>query len=256
MFVMEVLFVSEAPFVIACPRLVLASASPRRRELLRGEGLAPEVVDPESGGFFHEPSPCPGEKPEAYVLRAAIAKAGAVAARMPDAAVIGADTIVVLPDGNGSGKPVILGKPRDENAALDMLRRLAGRRHLVITGCCVLGPYAGPSMLSCAHSAARQQSGAGTPVFQGKTRPGATDIAFADTAEVLFGDWPDAVLKAYASSGEPLDKAGAYAIQGMGSFLVEAVHGSWSTVVGLPVPRLLRALLQRGIIKARAQSTG
>ena len=155
-------------------RLVLASASPRRRQFMDEWGLPYTVVRP----------------------------AGA------DGLILAADTVVALDSD-------ILGKPADDTDALDMLRRLSGRRHEVITGVCCLFP---------------DGSSAG----------------FADTSAVRFHAWPDDVLRAYVRSGEPADKAGAYAIQGQGAFLVESVHGSWSTVVGLPVSRLAALLLEGG----------
>ena len=187
-------------------RLVLASASPRRRQFMDEWGL-PTVVRP--AGV--EPRPGHGESPAAYALRAATAKARAVAASSDagaDGLILAADTVVALDSD-------ILGKPADDMDALDMLRRLSGRGHEVITGVCCLFP---------------DGSSAG----------------FADTSAVRFHAWPDDVLRAYVRSGEPADKAGAYAIQGQGAFLVESVHGSWSTVVGLPVSRLAALLLEGG----------
>ena len=181
-------------------RLVLASASPRRRQFMDEWGLPYTVVRP--AGV--EPRPGHGESPAAYALRAATAKARAVAA----SADAGADGL-------------ILAKPADDTDALDMLRRLSGRRHEVITGVCCLFP---------------DGSSAG----------------FADTSAVRFHAWPDDVLRAYVRSGEPADKAGAYAIQGQGAFLVESVHGSWSTVVGLPVSRLAALLLEGGWMRSEA----
>ena len=157
------------------------------------------------------PSSEHGETPAAYALRAATAKARAVAASADagaDDLILAADTVVAL--GHD-----ILGKPADDADALDMLRRLSGREHEVITGVCCLFP---------------DGSSAG----------------FADTSAVRFHAWPEDVLRAYVRSGEPADKAGAYAIQGQGAFLVESVHGSWSTVVGLPVSRLAALLLEGG----------
>ena len=175
-------------------RLVLASASPRRRQFMDEWGLPYTIVRPTGV----EPRPEHGETPAAYALRAATAKARAVAASADagaDDLILAADTVVA--------------------DALDMLRRLSGREHEVITGVCCLFP---------------DGSSAG----------------FADTSAVRFHAWPEDVLRAYVRSGEPADKAGAYAIQGQGAFLVESVHGSWSTVVGLPVSRLAALLLEGG----------
>ena len=188
-------------------RLVLASASPRRRQFMDEWGLPHTIVRPTGV----EPRPEHGETPAAYALRAATAKAQAVAASADSGAadlILAADTVVAL--GHD-----ILGKPVDDADALDMLRRLSGREHEVITGVCCLFP---------------DGSSAG----------------FADTSAVRFHAWPDDVLRAYVRSGEPADKAGAYAIQGQGAFLVESVRGSWSTVVGLPVSRLAALLLEGG----------
>lgn len=188
-------------------RLVLASASPRRRQFMDEWGLSYTIVRP-SGV---EPRPEAGESPAAYALRAATAKAHAVAARAdagPGDLVLAADTVVAL------GRD-ILGKPVDEADALAMLRRLSGQEHEVITGVCCLFP-------------------------------GGQEAGFADTSAVRFHAWPEDVLRAYVRSGEPADKAGAYAIQGQGAFLVESVRGSWSTVVGLPVSRLAALWLEGG----------
>lgn len=188
-------------------RLVLASASPRRRQFMDEWGLPYTIVRPTGV----EPRPEHGETPAAYALRAATAKARAVAASADagaDDLILAADTVVAL--GHD-----ILGKPADDADALDMLRRLSGREHEVITGVCCLFP---------------DGSSAG----------------FADTSAVRFHAWPEDILRAYVRSGEPADKAGAYAIQGQGAFLVESVHGSWSTVVGLPVSRLAALLLEGG----------
>ena len=203
------------PSLFALPggwELVLASHSPRRRQFLDEWGLAYRIVT----GRDEEPRPCAGEAPAAYARRAARAKALAAAAadRLADGqaarprVLLAADTIVAL-DGD------ILGKPVDRAQALDMLRRLAGRTHEVISAVCLLGPQD-------------------------------EEIVFHDVSRVGFAPWPDAVLAAYAATGEPDDKAGAYAIQGQGAVLVEAVDGSWSTVVGLPVSRLAREMLSRG----------
>ncbi|HEX5715964.1 MAG TPA: Maf family protein [Thermoanaerobaculia bacterium] len=181
------------------PDLVLASGSPRRRELLEGLGVRFKVrpVDLDE-------SPLPGEAPGDYVLRLAIEKA---AARVePGELVLAADTTVVV-DGE------ILGKPRDDGDARRMLRLLAGREHAVLTGIALNG------------------SGKAAEVDE-------TLVRFAPLSEAEI-DW-------YVSTGEPRDKAGAYAIQGLGSLFVEAVEGSYSNVVGLPVPRMYRLFARLG----------
>jgi septum formation protein len=186
--------------------LVLASASPRRRDFLRLLGPDFEIVPPEGD----EPRPVRGENPAAYAMRAAEAKARSVAAKRPDALVLGADTVVALADD-------ILGKPDIREDALRMLRMLAGKTHEVISACCCLSPGGGMR----------------------KIRGG---------ARVRFFPWPEEVLACYAATGEPSDKAGAYAVQGMGAFLAESVEGSASAVAGLPLAELTALLLELGAI--------
>lgn len=205
-----------APFTLTRP-LVLASASPRRKELLAGLGIPFTVrVAPAA-----EPTPAPGEDPASYVARAAAAKACAVCA-LPDlpprAAVLAADTIVVAPD-DGRG-PRILGKPDNPAHALDMLRRLSGQRHEVFTACTL-----------CLNDGGQWR-----------------ELAFTDRSGVRFARWPDPVLAAYAACKEPDDKAGAYAVQGVGAFLVEAVEGSWSTVVGLPLTLVVQKFVDSQVL--------
>ena len=190
-------------------RLVLASASPRRRQFLEEWGLPFTLAQPTGA----EPRPAPGETPEAYTCRAAAAKAtaasqGLAATERGPSLVLAADTVVAL-EGD------ILGKPRDRAHALEMLLRLNGREHTVVSAVCLTPP-------------------------QGTVR------VFSDVSRVRFGRWPEAALRAYAHTGEPDDKAGAYAIQGQGAFLVDRVEGSWSTVVGLPLAPLAQALLAMG----------
>ena len=203
--------VTAWPPLFALPggwELVLASHSPRRRQFLEEWGLAYRIVT----GRDEEPRPRAGEAPAAYARRAARAKALSAAAADGQAAgprvLLAADTIGALGED-------ILGKPADRAQALEMLRRLAGRTHEVISAVCLLGPQD-------------------------------EEIVFHDVSRVRFAPWPEAVLAAYAATGEPDDKAGAYAIQGQGAVLVEAVDGSWSTVVGLPVSRLAQEMLSRG----------
>lgn len=203
--------VTAWPPLFALPggwELVLASHSPRRRQFLEEWGLAYRIVT----GRDEEPRPRAGEAPAAYARRAARAKALSAAAADGQAAgprvLLAADTIVALGED-------ILGKPADRAQALEMLRRLAGRTHEVISAVCLLGPQD-------------------------------EEIVFHDVSRVRFAPWPEAVLAAYTATGEPDDKAGAYAIQGQGAVLVEAVDGSWSTVVGLPVSRLAQEMLSRG----------
>ena len=197
-------------------RIILASGSPRRRELLAGWGMAFTILTaPEET----EPRPRPDEDAPAYALRAARDKAARVRALLaPDAAaaslIVAADTVVCL-DGH------ILGKPRDEAHALRMLEALAGQTHTVTSAVALHLPDAWPA-------------------------PHEED--FTDTAAVTFAPWPREVLAAYARTGEPADKAGAYAVQGRGAFLAEKLDGAWSTVVGLPLAPLAALLLRCGLI--------
>jgi septum formation protein len=151
---------------------------------------------------IQEGSPLPAEQPRDYTLRLASAKALAVAQHHPDALIIGADTVVVV----GSK---ILGKPLDGNDAMAMLRSLSGIWHKVITGLCLV------DTLSKRH------------------------VAHAAETDVKFRGLSDAEILSYVNSGEPLDKAGAYAIQGQASFFVEEIHGCLMNVVGFPVTLFL-----------------
>ncbi|MGH7390257.1 MAG: Maf family protein [Candidatus Rokuibacteriota bacterium] len=187
--------------------LILASASPRRRELL--ERLTPEFrvvpadVDETLAG---DPTP---EAVAALALR----KARTVAVRLGQGVVLGADTVVVI-DGDA------LGKPADAAEARSMLRRLRGRRHEVITGVAVVDAAGGRS------------------------------AADAVVTEVVMRGYDDATIDAYVASGEPLDKAGAYAIQAAGEALVAGWVGSYSNVVGLPLDATRRLLAGFGVIDA------
>ena len=200
------IFMSMPVFVAVQP-IVLASGSPRRQEFLRGLGLEFTAVVTETP----EPLPESGETPQAFALRAAKAKAAEVAPLYPAAAVIAADTVVALED-------EIMGKPVDEDDAVAMLLSLAGREHVVCTGCCL-------------HLS------------------GGEEEAFCGTSKVTMRTWPEAALRAYAAGGEPMDKAGAYAIQGQGAFLVERISGSWTNIVGLPLDELLDVLLRYRVIR-------
>src|SRR6266850_6996912 len=185
-------------------RLILASASPRRRELL-GE-ICPEfeVVPSEI-----EETLDGGPIPEA-VARLAIRKARAVAASAPGAIILAADTVVVV-DG------MALGKPARHQEARAMLLRLRGREHEVVTGLAVVDARAG--------------------------REASTTVV----SRVLMASYPDATIEAYVASGSPLDKAGGYAIQDLGGRLVDALVGSYSNVVGLPLAATRRLLGEFGV---------
>jgi len=179
---------------------VLASASPRRRELLgqicRGFRILPSAIDE---------APPPGP-PADVVVALALAKARAVAGGVPDAVVLGADTLVAV-DGE------ILGKPAGAAEAVRMLRRLRDRRHEVVTGVAVV------------RARARRER---TAVVR---------------TQVTMRDYSDAEIEAYVRTGEPLDAAGAYAVQAGGGRLVAAVAGCYTNVVGLPLTTT-RALLE------------
>jgi len=185
------------------PRVVLASQSPRRRELLRLIGIAHDVVPADL-----DESLLPGEEPVAHAERLARAKAAAVSAMHPHAAVIGADTIVVL-DGD------ILGKPADHADAMRILRRLSGRTHTVHTAVAV-------------------------------ARDGQVESG-VESVEVTFRPLSDAQIAAYVATGEPMDKAGAYGIQGYGAVIVERVHGDYFAVMGLALGRLVGLLERTGL---------
>ncbi|MFH0809321.1 MAG: Maf family protein [Pseudomonadota bacterium] len=189
--------------------LILASASPRRRELLGKMGLEFEVVPPEADEVVP-----PGLKnPREAALHLASEKGREVARLRPHDWVLAADTIVTL-------GAEILGKPRDGADALLMLQKLSGRAHLVITAFCLLNASLGREHLEAVET------------------------------KVFFHEVPEKVLAAYAASPEPLDKAGAYAIQGGAAGFVKRIEGSCSNVVGLPVERLSEVLRQEGIFSA------
>jgi len=153
-------------------------------------------------------TPFEGEAPDAYVLRLAREKAAAKAA--PGELVLGADTTVVL-DGE------ILGKPADPAEARDMLARIAGREHTVLTGVAL-------------HQAAGL-AGGNPPASEEERR-----TAAVESTRVVMAPLSAAEIAWYVDTGEPLDKAGSYAIQGIGALIVESVHGNYSNVVGLPLP--------------------
>lgn len=189
-------------------RIILASASPRRRELLQQIGLTFEVIPAgvvESGRSTADPV--------ALVRELARDKALDVAQQVEDGLVLGADTIVV-------SDTRVLGKPADAGEAAEMLRLLSGRVHQVITGVTVVDCRAGQA----AH----------------------VDVAHAVT-DVHFLPWSDADIAAYIATGEPMDKAGAYAIQGYASVLIDRIDGCYFNVVGLPLSLVARLLRSRGV---------
>ena len=192
-------------------RLVLASASPRRAELLRQLGVSFDVVPSE----LPEARP-PGSAREA-VTALALAKARSVARRLGSGVVLGADTAVVL-------EGEIFGKPRNPEEARRMLRQLGGCQHEVMTGVALVEAPAGRETVA------------------------------AVVTRVLMRAYAEAEIDAYVASGEPFDKAGAYAIQGAGGALVAAVEGCYTNVVGLPLTTTRRLLEEWGIIASRGAS--
>ncbi|HWR35844.1 MAG TPA: Maf family protein [Clostridia bacterium] len=186
--------------------LILASASPRRSELLRNADIAfqvkpahvPEVADS-------------GEAPLAYAKRLARDKARAISAAHRSDFVLGADTVVIVDEH-------LLEKPRHADDAARMLRLLSGRVHQVTTGVCLIGPAEDGNSFEDVRSA---------------------------TTEVTFNHLSDDDIRAYISSGEPMDKAGAYAIQGIASRWIPRIDGCYFNVVGLPVPLVFAMLRER-----------
>lgn len=181
--------------------LILASASPRRAEILRSVGWNFTVAAADV-----DETPLPDEAPAAYVERLALTKARAVAANHPGRLVLGADTTVVVDD-------EILGKPEDAEDARRMLRILTGRRHEVLTGVALV--RAGESL---------------------------DERVAHQTTEVVFSQLSDEEIDWYVATGEPMDKAGAYAIQGLGAVFIEEIRSDYWNVVGLPVNLIYRIL--------------
>jgi septum formation protein len=199
--------------------LVLASASPRRQELLRNAGI-PFTVQPAD----IDETPRAGEPPRECAERLAREKALAVWRNRPSDLVLAADTIVVVDE-------IILGKPVNGDDAARMLRLLSGRVHRVTTGVCLVG--------ALASKAARHSD----------ERPRAEKEELRTTSEttlVSMSELSDAEIRGYVATGEPMDKAGAYAIQGMASRWIPRIEGDYSNVVGLPVALVYRMLRERG----------
>lgn len=193
------------------PELILASNSPRRHDLLKKTGLSVTVVPSRI-----DESAIPVSAPEKYVKMLAEAKAGDVSIRYPESWVIGADTIVLI-DGT------ILGKPKSHTDARQMLQRLSGKNHQVLTGYAV-----------CCREKNRR---------------------FSETVktDVRFKSLSEAEIEWYINTEEPFDKAGAYAIQGIGTFLVKSINGSYTNVVGLPVCEVIEFLLKEGVIRLQGR---
>lgn len=185
------------------PRVILASQSPRRRELLTLIGIPHEVLPANV-----DESVLLGEAPAPHCERLARAKVEALARWHDDAIVIGSDTIVVI-DGD------ILGKPRDAADAVAMLRRLRGRTHTVLTAVAVC--------------------------YRGQVLSG------VEAVSVTFRPIDDARIAAYVATGEPMDKAGAYGIQGYGATNIERIDGDYFAVMGLPLGRMVALLAEHGL---------
>jgi len=185
--------------------IILASSSPRRRELLKMIGL--DFTIETSGEEEVQPV---GLLPADYVMTLALQKAQPVADAHPSDCVIGADTVVLL-EGD------ILGKPHTPDVAKQYLKRMQGKTHTVFTGLAVL-------------------------------KNGRADLRHCET-DVTFMPMSDAEIDAYVATGEPLDKAGAYGVQGPGGVYVERVDGNYFNVIGLPLPTLYRMLIAAGEIR-------
>lgn len=186
-------------------KFILASSSPRRRQLLESIGLAFEVIPSHVPEVHQE-----GEAPEEYVARLSRDKASAIAAEHPSQWVIAADTTVYLDE-------KLLEKPADAEDAKRMLATIAGRTHMVYTGVTL-------------QNIERDWR---------ETRVAETEVRMAamNAADIAW----------YVGTGEPLDKAGAYAAQGVGGVFVESIHGSFTNVVGLPLATLFQMLRKAGI---------
>ena len=186
------------------PKIILASASPRRAALLTAIGVEFEIVPSQIQERSH-----PDEPPGDYITRLARAKVVAVARQRQAGLIIGGDTVVVL-DG------VLLEKPADEHDARRMLRALSGRWHAVLTG---------------------------VALYDAESR---REVADYEKTLVRFGMLTDREIDWYVASGEPMDKAGAYGIQGLAALFVEEIAGNYSNVVGLPIPLVYRLARRLG----------
>jgi len=186
--------------------IVLASESTRRVDILRTLGISFSIMPP--GIDEHRK---PYESPKDYVLRIAYEKARKVGDLFPDKWIIGADTVVVH-------KGKVLGKPKADEDAVAMLKRLRANWHKVFTGYCIL-------------NASKQ-------------------IVYQDVAEtkVFIKDLTDDEIAKYVGTSEPFDKAGSYAVQGRGGYMVKEIKGSYSNVVGLPICEITESLLSLGIL--------
>jgi septum formation protein len=206
--------------------LVLASASPRRQELLRNAGIAFVVQAADI-----DESPREGETPRDCAERLAREKALAVAGAYPGDRVLGADTVVAV-----DGK--ILGKPRDADDAARMLRMLSGRVHEVITGVCVVEAVASGQLLVASKTGATNSGDISEALASGNRELRTA----SETTLVTMTEWSDEAIREYIATGEPMDKAGAYAIQGGAGRWIPRIEGDYSNVVGLPVALVCRML--------------
>lgn len=200
------------PTILLTP-LILASASPRRRELLSKAGVAFCVVPSHTTEEVW-----PAEAPQDYVVRVAEEKAREVATRHPHTWILAADTIVEI-------EGQILGKPHDTADGSRMLHLLSGRSHHVMTAFIIL------------------------------RSEGQKTVRQLVTSTVTFKALSDAQIMAYLATGEPADKAGAYAVQGLGGDLVESVTGSYTNVVGLPMDEVCAALQVLGLVGTKSDES-
>lgn len=186
--------------------IVLASESTRRVDILRTLGISFSIIPPDIDETKRKE-----ETPQEFVNRIAFEKASKVGKHFPDKWVIAADTIVVL-------KGKVLGKPKNERDAFNMLRSLSGKWHKVITGYCVV------NLLK--------------------------NIVYRDIVEtkVFVRDMTDEEIHRYIKTSEPMGKAGSYAVQGKGGYMVKEIKGSYTNVVGLPICEIAEALLSLGVL--------
>jgi septum formation protein len=217
--------------------LVLASASPRRQELLRNAGI-PFTVQPAE----IDETPRDGETPKDCAERLAREKALEVFQTRRDAWVLAADTVVVV-------DAIILGKPRDAADAARMLRLLSGRTHQVITGVCLVGPKSvARSQLPVARKARIQRPEPRGRVDKELTTDDRQLTTASESTFVTMSKLSDEDIREYVASGEPMDKAGAYAIQGLASRWIPRIEGDYTNVVGLPLALVWRMLKRRSVI--------
>jgi nucleoside triphosphate pyrophosphatase len=191
--------------------IVLASGSPRRHAYFKDLGLCFRVIPADI-----EEKKIPAETSVAYIERLAREKAESVAQKYPENWIVAADTVVCFED-------MVLEKPDNEAAAVEMLLRLSGREHTVRTAVCLLNKAQGVS-----------------------------DICLVSTV-VVFWNVTEAMVRAYVQTGEPMDKAGSYGIQGKGAFLVREIHGSYSNVVGLPLFEFIEMLNRYQLLRVHSK---